>query len=107
MNAPAIALLDAVRARLADPARHAIGAYARDAAGRPVQPTSPRAVCWCVIGALLLEAPDNTVPRQDAKAALFASARALLGEDVGPEDVNDIGHAETLSLLADARSRLS
>lgn len=106
MNPPALALLQAVLDRIVEPARHTTGVYARDTRGAPVQPCSPRAVCWCLLGALLKEAPDETLARQDVKAALFASSRALLGEDAAPDDVNDLGHPEALTLLHDAASRL-
>lgn len=45
----------AVRERLSDPARWIKGTYARDSEGRSVLPDSPRAVCWCLDGAIRLE----------------------------------------------------
>ena len=48
----AAADLRAARALLADPARMTRGTYARNAAGKPVEPNAPEAVCWCGLGAL-------------------------------------------------------
>jgi hypothetical protein len=36
------------------------GSYARDAAGSPVAPVSPRAVAWCPAGAILLVTKAGT-----------------------------------------------
>lgn len=41
----------AARTLIADPADWTQGVWARDAAGRDVDSTSPKAVCWCAEGA--------------------------------------------------------
>lgn len=49
----ALKVLVSVRELLSTPARWTKGASARDVAGDAVDPLSHKAVCWCVMGAVL------------------------------------------------------
>lgn len=68
----------AVRERLSDPARWIKGTYARDSEGRSVLPDSPRAVCWCLDGAIRLEVTLAQGSDYRLYAALFNKAVALI-----------------------------
>lgn len=48
----ALDVLRAARERLTPDGAWTQGYGARDANGKPIDPKSPRAVCWCLIGAL-------------------------------------------------------
>lgn len=50
-----IDLLTAARQRITDPKHWTMLVTARDAAGFRRPPTSPEAVCWCAIGAIVAE----------------------------------------------------
>jgi hypothetical protein len=45
-------VLVAARKLIEDPAHWTQGSYARDAAGNKVSENSPKATCWCTMGAL-------------------------------------------------------
>ena len=71
-------ILGRARQILATPAHWTQDAMARDAAGNPVHPQSPAAVCWCIGGALSraaaeLAGPGGTV---DLEALAQAEGRA-------------------------------
>ena len=89
------AVLVRVRARIADPARWTQGAWTRDATGKPQHWGSPDTVCWCLSGALCLEARDErTEVRWDAQARLDVAAG---GPHVHFNDTHT--HAEVLALV--------
>lgn len=45
-------ILEAARTLISDPERWTTGDYALDADGNSVLPVSPRAACWCALGAI-------------------------------------------------------
>lgn len=47
-----IEIMKAARVILAEPKHWTKGAMARDATGRPCTSNSPKAVCWCIEGAI-------------------------------------------------------
>lgn len=83
---------------LGDPARWCRGAGARDAAGRPCSPTSPRAVVWSLEGAI-----DRAAGRDPAIGDVVEDQLcALLPDMAGPAAFNDdagTAHADVLALL--------
>jgi hypothetical protein len=85
-------------ALLGDPARWCRGAGARDAAGRPCSPTSPRAVAWSLEGAI-----DRASGRDPAIGDVVEDQLcALLPDMAGPAAFNDdagTAHADVLALL--------
>lgn len=95
-------------ATLADRARWTQGAEARDAAGKPVPATDPRAVCWCVYGARRLELAKVKCPALHRR--LDDETDEMLHEaanGVSPSAVNDdrtAVHAEVLALIRRART---
>lgn len=82
-------ILTAARALIAEPERWTQGAYARDAAGVPVDDSAETAICWCASGALF---KFSSLPGADR-------ARSAVASIVGPiPDFNDHHtHAEVLA----------
>jgi hypothetical protein len=83
---------------LSDPARWTQGYYARDAKGALVGPASQRAVCWCLLGAIV-----RVYGRRGHSSCLVASLREALNlpPDVTLTNWNDAPartHAEVLDL---------
>ncbi len=64
-----VALLARVRARIVAPSSHT-DAWARDASGNEVSPRDPKAVSWCVNGAIFSEALGNLESHIDAFTAI-------------------------------------
>lgn len=96
-------ILQASRARIADPAHWTQHAYARDAAGKQVGYISNIAVCWCAHGSLLAESWKEVTIRNlradlEASEALNEVARTLF-DNASLAMVNDnIGHAAVLRI---------
>lgn len=90
-----VALLKSVRELLTDPTHWTQRAYARDKGGCIVGSEDPRAVCWCLFGALLKL--GRIRPPQDMDGA----ARRLAAEAECPvSSFNDSRtHADVLRLL--------
>ena len=92
-------VLRAARALIADPARWTRGQLACDAVGRSVKPNNPKAVRWCVMGAIRKADPDDRLERGTAHTALRLGLRRL-GFSKGPMSTNDRhGHAAILAAL--------
>lgn len=72
----AAALLDRTRARIQDPGRWTASSYALDAEHEPVHELSPRAVRWCVLGALNAVSEGLLAARELAEKELAAGAGA-------------------------------
>ena len=87
-------ILRAARARIEDPKNWTTGQFARNAKGDPVSCYSRKAVCWCAIGAVSAERPDNY--GRDALGFLYmASADLFKQEDISI--INDsLGHDAVL-----------
>lgn len=94
-------ILIAARALIATPERWTQGDRARDAAGAPIDPCDPRAVCWCISGAL--EAADPSGSDMDGFiGAALALEKVIvgLGHRAAIGDFNDAPertHAEVLA----------
>lgn len=100
---PVVAVLQAARRLLADPAVWVQGTAAVDQQGRPVPFDDPGACAFCAVAAvaraaaLIGAAPDV---EEDATEALEAAAALLHGQ--APQVVNDApgtSHGEVLELL--------
>ncbi len=88
-------ILRAARARIEDPKRLSVGAYATDRRGRSVHPTSGAAACWCAYGALRAEGAEIGGPEAD----LLEKASLKLFDYISPASVNDkLGHAAVLKM---------
>jgi hypothetical protein len=89
--------IEAVIELLSDKSRWTQGQSARDSEGRPVEPDSPYAVCWCVEGALhkvsgdwrvfsqpiwetLLDMNNNTAPHHTNDKEGYDAVMALLNK---------------------------
>lgn len=83
-------VLKAAREKLADEKNWTQRVTARDAEGWPVNPKSPDACSWCIVGALIAASPG------DIKAARLAGE--ALKAQLGP------GLASSLSFLNDRTS---
>lgn len=103
------AVIEAVRALIADPSRRCCGAEARDAAGNPCDPCSPEARCWCVYGAMERAAAGDATLADETDAFLVGTAREELPELFSLAQLNDdstTSHADVVALLGRARDRL-
>ncbi len=103
-----LATLENARARILPPERFARQAFARDATDRAVNPESDRAVCWCLVAALELAAPDKHAGA-DAKNALLPLLPQRAPHLTTFSDTST--HAEVIALLdlgiANERARLA
>jgi len=90
-------ILIAARAKIERPECWTNGAYARDAAGREVEPTCPDAVCWCVRGAIDASTGHHSGNRP--ASVLFSQAVAGYGALYIPiwNDEPNRTHAEVLA----------
>jgi hypothetical protein len=90
-------ILIAARAKIEAPERWTHGAYARDAAGRKVEPTCPDAVRWCVRGAI--DASTEQHSNKRPSSVLFSQAVAGYGALYIPiwNDAPNRTHAEVLA----------
>lgn len=62
-----------VRELLDKPEKWTTNALARDASGKPIDPGSSRAACWCLNGAI-----DKCYPVGDKRAAARAKLKAAI-----------------------------
>jgi hypothetical protein len=88
------------RELLADPVRWCQGAIARDAAGKSSETWNPRAVAWCVLGAV-----RKVYPQGLAEFQRLAKTLAARGFDSVSEwnDAPERTHAEVLALLEEVQ----
>jgi hypothetical protein len=100
----ALEALKRIRKLVADPKGWRQGTYAKDAKGNTVDPNSPSATCWCLVGAarrVLANTPPSARP---------SLGPVLLGMGSTMQDVvrfNDKrSHTEVVALLDDAITRL-
>lgn len=107
----AVRQLRLVRSLLADPARWTKGAMAKDASGENVSPHSPKATCWCLVGAVYKVRDDNPDVRGscvgdtiDISKAIdrAVSARGFGRNCAAYQDRADTTHADVLSLIDEA-----
>lgn len=90
------------RKLLSDPKKWIKGAYARSAANHVIRPTSKKAVCFCLSGAILRYTKDDDLAYDHAERAVkhvltrtFASTRSLAGFN----DADSTQHADVLRVL--------
>ena len=102
-------LLETTRELIRAPEHWTQHTYARvRPGGRDVQPTNPKATCWCIAGAKIKAAADLGISRNygvdyESKLALLRACDRLFSDNdvIDYVDVNDIlGHAAVLRLLA-------
>lgn len=94
LDREAATVLRRARARISEPGAQTQWAFARDAAGNAVAATSPRAVSWCVAGALVRDAQPGPSPLE--RAAGRSLPRALADEERRPRE----RHAQSVLLRA-------
>lgn len=95
---PVLALLEAARRRITDPARWTSGVQARDAEGVCVDPRDAEAVSWCAVGAIRREAYDGEPDDWALRGAAYGRLYVVAGRAI--EDVNDAqGHAAVLAIF--------
>jgi hypothetical protein len=93
-------ILIAARAKIEAPERWTQGAYAKTAKRNKADPNSPRATCWCILGAVAAVTGDN--PNRPDRA-ISSGLAAAAGVDAYNECViewNDAPgrtHAEVLA----------
>ena len=69
-------ILIAARAKIEAPERWTQGAYAKTAKRNKANPRSPRATCWCILGAVAAVTGDNpNRPDRAISSGLAAAAR--------------------------------
>ena len=98
-----VGVLTAAYNLLLDPKRWIQGAMATDKDGYSVRPETPKAVCFCSIGAIRRVAPlkYDAAPREMARSLLSRAAHQEFG--VNPVCVNDdLGHDIALLMFEKA-----
>lgn len=81
------------REKIADPKHWTKGNFAQDEEGEPVSTTSPRAVCWCAIGAI-----DATAGGLAALYWLSDAVHEKAGPSCSVSEFNDKSeHADVLA----------
>jgi hypothetical protein len=96
----------AIRNLLSDSAHWTQGVLSADENGMRCEPTSPRARCWCLVGALTAEVPDPEL-RSQVRRVLRATPAFEAFKDDHPlpslVKFNDEGnHAQVMQLLREA-----
>ncbi len=103
MNAEALEVLRAAREQISDPANWCKGSFAKNYAGKSVQPWDPTACQWCLGGAIgAQDAKTNLMRAQAIWQDLLDLLRTAAGEDgfVSPAYFNDTHtHEEVLALM--------
>jgi len=96
--------LKAARLKIADEGRWTFGEYARNRNEGPVAPNSPKAYCWCAIGALCV------VTRCSAKTILLHPAYDALANIVPRRSIHDFNdskpHHAVLAAFDEAIAKL-
>jgi hypothetical protein len=93
-------IIERARALIATPATWTQGEFARDATGEPVCWRSPKAVQFCIWGALNRAAYDTTGDRRQSIDLADRAARALRSGLTSLSDTNDRStHQEVLAIL--------
>ena len=94
-------VLKATREKISTPDRWTQNAYARNAKGETEQPSSPGAVCWCLVGALRSVLPDMSLFYvENHWAYIFLAQEIPVGNAHHPASFNDNStHAEVLAFL--------
>ncbi len=83
------AVLRNVRALLATEAQWTVKTYARDAEGKEMLYSDPKATCWCLVGAILHVTPElpNATPEQkQAQVILRLAVYRRIGRAAGMPD---------------------
>ena len=93
---PVIDLLRRTRKRIESPDHWRQGFFAANKKGEPCLAKSPDACSWCIVGALIVECPDDILLRLTALGAMDRKA-GVIGGAVGFNDAHT--HAEVLALI--------
>lgn len=102
MSEIVVDFLTAIYKRIEDPMCFTTGVLARDEYGRKVQPNSPVAVCWCVLGAMQKERSINSkYKRMDVYAFMHPVLSSMKIESIS-EWADGTPHSEVLAGLAKA-----
>lgn len=91
----AIEILVAARELLSDEKRWTKEYYARDAAGEGVNPSSKRAVCWCLVGAMR----KSPIGKLHQEVGLDLIHSVVDGHIAGFNDDPNTTHADVLRVL--------
>jgi hypothetical protein len=100
-----IAILKAARILISDPKRWTQSNYAKNKNRSSVDPTSPKAVCWCALGALQKVVNilyQNSRSDKNLHSDEYHEIRELLADQAGerPHVFNDTHtHSEVLDLF--------
>lgn len=97
----ALKVLVSARELLSDEKRWTKGNMARDAAGADVNPRGKKAVCWCVVGAVM-KSPLGRLYQGDAIDRIY---RVVGGSIGGFNDAPTTTHADVLRVLDAAIER--
>ena len=85
------------RALIADPACWTQKTSARDARGKPIASTDPRAVCWCTAGAIHKVMGSSSFG--STEWGLLQNVADTLGVETPIHVNDDLGHATTLRMF--------
>ncbi|MDB5542846.1 MAG: hypothetical protein JWQ89_4573 [Devosia sp.] len=102
MSESTVTCLRAVRARLATPDKWTKGALARKADGNAVNPHDQDAVCWCLSGAMLVEAEElGEGSISGFENVIYRTTHEITGsfDYVLWQDRDNRTHAEVLALI--------
>ena len=93
-------ILIAARAKIEAPERWTQGAFAKTAKRNKANPNSPRAVCWCILGAVSAVTGDNPNRPDRAISSRLAAATNVDAYNECVIEWNDAperAHAEVLA----------
>lgn len=93
---PVIDLLQRTRKRIESPDHWCQGFFGANKKGEPCLAKSPDAQAWCIVGALIVECPDDILLRLAALGAMDREAGAT-GGALGFNDRHT--HAEVLAMI--------
>jgi hypothetical protein len=106
MAMTALEALKRIRKLLADPKSWKQGTYAKDAKGNTVQPTDPKATCWCLVGAARKVLADTPVSARPALGPVLLGMGSTMHDLVSFNDYRQRTHAEVVALLDETITRL-
>ena len=100
-------LLTKAKALIADPKHWTQGWYAQDAKGHRTVPSTPKAVCWCSIGALDKVAREENTYSPKLEAAKYLTKVSAECGYSGIPDFNDSSSHETVMKAWDKAIKLA
>jgi hypothetical protein len=94
-------MLIAARDLISDPKRWTTQYWARDAHGQPIEPTSPRATCFCSVGALRKVTQNDLKDPEYVKALKALHATTIANGMI--TSTNDLrGHFVVMKMFNEA-----